>query len=329
MARRDEARAVRAWRRAVALDPQCGIAHRNVGFTLFCRRRRLPQALEHYRAALARYPDELDFYVEAVRVMALMGRTDERVAFLEGAPPSVRRSDKWVKAYAVALQDAGRPADALDAMSGQDLVPWEGEYQMRHCWVECHLALGRHALAGRDLERAEHHFNESLQYPPNLLIGEPYHTQRSIGLYHLALAAEVRGDEVGARILHVRSADERHRIRHSRGVEAIYYSALSARWLGRRAQARAMLRPLARRRRHRQRRRSPTLGEWLGFDRYRHPFGTGLALKGLGRYDEARRALRMVNQLYGPQAEAMWHLKTLKRFGLDAIRALKRHGNSP
>jgi len=323
-ARRDEPSALRAWRRAVALDPGCAIAQRNIGFTLFRHRRRLPDALEHYRAAIDRYPDELDFYLEAARLLALMGRTDERVTLLENAPASVRRSDNWIKAYAVALQDADRPADALAAMSGPDLIPWEGEYQMRHCWVECHLALGRRALAENDLDGAEHHFRETMRYPENLLIGEPHRTERSIGLYHLALAAEARGDREAARDLHAHSAGEPHRTTRALSAKAVYYSALSAQWLGRRGEARAMLRPLARGWRHLAHRRTLTLDEWFGFDQYRHVFRIGLALKALGRYDEARQALRMVGRVYGPQAEAMWHIRTLKRFGLEAIRTINR-----
>jgi tetratricopeptide (TPR) repeat protein len=311
--RGQEAEALREWRKAIQLNPKSGLAHRNVGFTLFRHGRRLTEALEHYRAALAAYPDEIDFYLEAVRVLMRLGKPAECVTLLESAPADLRKADKWIKAYALALQDAGRPADALAAMSGPDLIPWEGERTLRRAWVECHLALGRDALDQNDLDRAEHHFTESIRYPPNLLCGEPYHTEQSIGLYHLGLVAERRGHAEAARACHVAAAEEMHRLnRHLHATEAICYSALSALRLGRRAFARQLLAPFVRQWKHLRTHTDVTLNEWMGFDDYyRHPFGVGLALKVLGRSKEAKEAFRIVLDRYGPHPEALYHLKTL------------------
>lgn len=319
-----EADALREWHRTLAELPEEGIAHRNIGFTLFRHRRDLPEALEHYQAALVAYPDNIFFHLEAARLLALMERPEERLALLERVPADLKRGDLWIMEYAVALQDAGRPREALEAMmAGPDLIPWEGERRMRQSWVECHLALGRQALAQDDLDAAEHHFNETLRYPPNLLFGEPFHTERSIGLYHLALAAEARGDTAKARDLRETAAGEERSAsarRRFRAAEAYYYSALSAIHLGRPEQAEEILGRTAQAWNRMKDRPIEPLDERFGFDAYREPFAVGLALKALGRFDEAEEAFRRARQMYGPQAELIWHLATLRLFGLEAIR---------
>jgi tetratricopeptide (TPR) repeat protein len=142
----------------------------------------------------------------------------------------------------------GTPEKAWRIVGQRRFQPWEGgEGEALGQHARTHLALGRRAYGRGDHAAAAAHFRAALAAPPNL--GEAWHllVNRSRLDYWLGLALAAQGDlaEAGR---HWRAAarfkGDFQSMRVRAYSEMTYYSALAAERLGRRRDARRLLRAL-------------------------------------------------------------------------------------
>ena len=196
-------------------------------------------------------------------------------------------------------------------MTSRRFQPWEGgEGLSLDVFVRAQVALGRAGLARGRAEEARRHFQAALTPPENL--GEARHPLANPGdvYYWLGCACAAANDPAAAReaweVAGEMKGDfqEKHVISYS---EKTYYAALAGMKLGRRRQAKALLRTLLAHARRLPREPAKidyfatSLPTMILFDDDLQArrvttarFLEALALQGLGRTAEARRLFRGV-----------------------------------
>jgi tetratricopeptide (TPR) repeat protein len=137
-----------------------------------------------FREALAGPPEiRREAGPALAQAQRLMGDAPAALATLDAAPPEDRASDRWALERGVALLDAGRSAEAIDALArvadaelADDAAYWRARAQM---------AQGDHAQAAEGLRSAAQRFEHS--------------DLRAWMVHDLGAALSAAGDHAGAR----------------------------------------------------------------------------------------------------------------------------------
>ena len=243
--------AIAHWERAARLKPRFASVWRNLGLAYFNILEDPARAGRAYERAVALAPAHARLLFERDRLWRLLGvPVAQRLAALEAKPELVRRRDDLSLEFCELLNQAGRHQEALAYLEARQFQPWEGgEGLALEQHVRTHLALGRRALAAGDATEARRRFEAALTSPPNL--GEAKHllANESPIHYWLGVACAAMGDGRAARRAWETAASfkgdfQEHAVRAC--SEMTYFSALALEKLGRRREARALLRAVRR-----------------------------------------------------------------------------------
>jgi tetratricopeptide (TPR) repeat protein len=113
-ARRYDAEAAKAYRRAIQLDQGFAEAHNNLANVLW-RKSKDAAALDHYARAISLKPDYAGARTNLALVKAEVGALDEAVALIEAIPAGERTAAAW-RGLAMVLRQAGRLDEAHAAI---------------------------------------------------------------------------------------------------------------------------------------------------------------------------------------------------------------------
>ncbi|HMD60084.1 MAG TPA: DUF5107 domain-containing protein, partial [Opitutaceae bacterium] len=247
--RRRHAEAIGLWERSVKLDPRNAVAWRNLGIGCYNVLGRPAAARAAYERAFAADRRDARLLYERDQLWKRLGvRPAARLRELRANPTLVRSRDDLSVELCALHNQTGSPRRALRILAARRFQPWEGgEGLALRQHVRTHLALGGAALRRRETGAAVRHFLAALSAPENL--GEANHplANQSDIHYWLGLALRRSGDIAGAREHWEKAARFRGDFQDMspRGFsEMTYYSALSLRSLGRRAEANRLLRDL-------------------------------------------------------------------------------------
>lgn len=237
--------AIALWEQSAKLEPDFPIVWRNLGIGTYNILEQPEKSKRAYERAYALSPTDARLLFERDLLWKRLGTAaTKRLAALEKHLAQVRRRDDLSVEYVDLLNQVGRHADALAYLGSRRFQPWEGgEGLARTQHERTHLALGREALAAGDAAKALHHFETALVAPPNL--GETKHllANRSDIDYWLGCAAAALGDNASAEKVWTAAAGFRGDFQE-RAVrqysEMTYFSALSLRKLGRKAEAKKL-----------------------------------------------------------------------------------------
>jgi tetratricopeptide (TPR) repeat protein len=172
-----------------------------------------------------------------------------RLRELRRHPHLVRLRDDLSVELCALYNQTGAPDQALAIITRRKFQPWEGgEGQALAQHVRTHLALGRRALQQQESRPAIHHLRSAMAAPENL--GEAKHLLANQSDLHYWLGRSVPG---GARRCR-RGRAQWHRAAEFQGdfqamtvravSELTYYSARALECLGRKREARRLLRDL-------------------------------------------------------------------------------------
>ncbi|MGO9207384.1 MAG: DUF5107 domain-containing protein, partial [Candidatus Limnocylindrales bacterium] len=249
--RRRHAEAIGLWESAVQLDRRNAVAWRNLGIGYSNVLRRPHAARRAYGRAFSANRHDARLLYERDQLWKRLGVSPaRRLLQLRRHPGLVRSRDDLSVELCALYNQTGSPERALRILQSRRFQPWEGgEGLVLRQHVRAHIALGRADLRRRAPDAAARHFRAALSAPEN--IGEASHllANRSDIHYWLGLALHESGDTPGARSHWEKAAGFRGDFQ-GMSVRAFsemtYFSALSLRSLGRRAEAKRRLRGLLR-----------------------------------------------------------------------------------
>jgi tetratricopeptide (TPR) repeat protein len=247
--RRRHREAIRLWELAVRLEPGNAVAWRNlgIGYHNIIRNRRA--ARRAYERAFRASPRDARLLYERDQLWKRLGESPvRRLRELRRHPGLVRLRDDLSIELCALFNQTGRPDSALAVLAGRRFQPWEGgEGQALGQHARAHLALGRRALRAGEASRAAGHFKAALGSPENLGEARHFLANQSDIHYWAGRALAAGGDAAAARghwIAAAQSKGDFQAMSVRAFSEMTYYSALSLRCLGRKAEARRLLRGL-------------------------------------------------------------------------------------
>jgi tetratricopeptide (TPR) repeat protein len=247
--RRRHQEAIALWEQSVRLEPGNAIAWRNLGIGCYNVLRQPAKALHAYERAFRANPQDARLLFERDQLWKRLNfRPNRRLGeFLRHRALVEQRDDLSVELCAL-FNQTGASGRALPIISHRKFQPWEGgEGQALGQHVRTHLMLGRQALEQHQPAAAIGHFRAALTAPENL--GEAKHLLANQSDIHfwLGTALAAHGDTDGARRHWTIAADfkgdfQTMSIRPY--SEMTCYSARALEKLGRKAEARKLLRGL-------------------------------------------------------------------------------------
>ena len=295
--------AIRCWETASRLEPGFSIPWRNLGLAYYNVRRDPQRARACYLRALEANPHDARLLSELDQLLKRQGVSPaERLARLEAYLDLVEQRDDLSVERATLYNQLGQPQKALEIILSRRFHPWEGgEGRVSEQYELAHILLGRAALESGRAAEALAHFEAAKTYPESL--GEGRYAQASVAhLDYLAgLAREALGDMAGAKASFQRAAEPQPGF-----SPATYYQALALRKLGDEGAARKLLGVL---RDHALQQleaaRKPgfatSVPQFVFYEedpqkphRVAYTYLLGLALLGLGQFDEAEKAFAEV-----------------------------------
>jgi len=207
--RTDEA--MQQWREAVKLDAGFAVLHRNLGLGALRWENKPEEAIEHYRHAIARNPNDFRYYLDLATILLQdVKRPEEALALLHSAPAALQ--EKWQVAARIAevLAQLRRYNEALDILGRHKFFPWEGARQMHALYANCLAGLAEEAAAAADHPRALAHLEAAMEYPRNLSVGKPVKPQDARAYLLAAREAAALGDQAKHDRYLAIAADEAH-----------------------------------------------------------------------------------------------------------------------
>jgi len=247
--RRRHREAIRCWERAVRREPGNAVAWRNLGIGYGNILRRPAAARGAYERALRARPHDARLLYERDQLWKRLGESPvRRLRELRRHQPLVQARDDLSIEFCALCNQTGAPHEALAVIARRRFQPWEGgEGLVLGQHVRTHLALGWRALRQRTVASAINHFRAALSAPPNL--GEAKHLLANQSDIHFALgcALAAGGDDAGAHAEWTAAAEFKgdfQAMTVRAFSEMTYYSARALQRLGRKAEARRLLRTL-------------------------------------------------------------------------------------
>ncbi len=247
--RRRHAEAIERWEQSVKLDPTFATAWRNLGIGYFNHRKKPAQARTAYERAFRANPADARLLYERDQLWKRMGvSTRSRLRELEKHPALVALRDDLSVELCALYRLAAQPEKARELLAARHFQPWEGgEGQVLGQYTGAQLALGAKALEKGDADAAVVAFSTALEVPENL--GETYHPLANRSEIHFWLgeahAAAGRRDEARRWwSLAARARGDFQQMSVQSFSEMTYFSACALERLGKKAEAKKLLRDL-------------------------------------------------------------------------------------
>ena len=244
--------AVACWEQAAALDPSFPTTQRNLGLAYYNKRAEPARALAAYERAFALDPDDARVLFELDQLRRKLNHAPAaRLQFLAQHLPLVERRDDLTIEYVSLLNLRGRYAEALECLLRRQFHPWEGgEGKTTGQYVASLIGQAQALLAAGQPAQAAHCLEQALVFPPNLGEGKLPNAPENNIYFFLGLARAATGLEDQAQACWARAAqgssDPASPLYYNdQPPEMIFYQGLARARLGRAAEAREIFQKLA------------------------------------------------------------------------------------
>lgn len=244
--RKRHIQAIFHWRQAVSLNPNFGLAWRNLGIGLFNIEGNVAASLKAYETAFSLDSNNGRLLFEFDQLAKKAGvPLAQRLEKLEQHRHLVNKRDDLTVEIATLYNQTGQPEKASAIIKVRNFHPWEGgEGKVLAQHEEYHRRLGYQALRSNAFTEALSHFTQALRSPLNL--GEARHLLAADAHIHyeIGLCLAGHGDKRGAESHWKRSADSSGDFSSMAVCEYSpidFYRALSLGALGRSAEQKNLL----------------------------------------------------------------------------------------
>ena len=220
--------AMQCWERAIAHNPQMGLAHRNLGWGYRHHQRDIGRAIACYEKAIEVNPNDPVYYAELDTLMEQNNETVERrLAIFAGRHDVVKHYQQALLREVMVLLQAQQYDRAIGILDSSFFHAQEGNRQVHDVHVDLHLLQGLKCLAEDRNEEALAHFKRADDYPVNQQIIRSSDYEKNAEIYYqTAVCLAVQGDmsEAEAYLKRARSAVGEN--------SALFYQGLTLEKLG-------------------------------------------------------------------------------------------------
>ena len=230
--------AIKWWEKSAALDGSLAVVHRNLALAYDLTENDTTKAIASMEKALALNQKNPLYYYELDRLYETGNVPPEkRLAAMEGNPAVVaQRSDSLSQQIEILIL-LGRYDQAVGLLGAHNFHNWEGQSSIHDIYMDALLLRGQQNFTSGKYREALKDYNASLEYPPNLGVGQPYRQGRLLEVYWLkGVAYEALGDKTKAKEMFQQAAPEPDSPRE-RQPEMAYYQGLACQKLGRTGEA--------------------------------------------------------------------------------------------
>ncbi len=230
-------RAIAHWERAVQLEPELAIAHRNLGWGYQQHLGDPQRAIRAYETAIQHQRQDPRYYLELDKLYEKQGADlEKRYALLTGNHEYVaRRPDALLQEIKV-LTLYGKSEQAIDYLVNHFFPRQEGVDNLHDIYVDACLAQGLTELEAGRRTKALHYFELADEYPANHQIARNPAYQRNAQIKYLQALAK---DKKAATALFREVAEM-----EVRDPRYQYYQALALQQLGRETEVNALARSI-------------------------------------------------------------------------------------
>ncbi|MEW6753817.1 MAG: DUF5107 domain-containing protein [Candidatus Latescibacterota bacterium] len=227
------------WQEAVARGSSESAVYRSIGWVAWRKDGDPRAAVDWYRQAVERRPDDYRLYIDLDQIRAALGDGARlRLDALLAAPALVRARGSIVARMAQFHADLGEYDQAIALLESRRFDPWEGATGLRLIYLDAHVGKGDQLLEAGDLAGARASFARALEYPISLGVGKSWRPSDAAVLYRAGLACQRAGDGAAARAYWQEALGETH---HPVASQERVYVEMCRLALGQKAEAAAML----------------------------------------------------------------------------------------
>lgn len=228
---------VTQWEKAVQLEPQLAIAHRNLGFG-YSQAGNNKQAVTAYEQAIRYNKNDPRIFIELDQIYEKTGKpAKERLALMEKNMEIILKHDDAVIRLLTLYNETGAYDKAINILDNRHFHVWEGGGQVHNLYVDAHLLKGIKFLNNRKYTQAAKEFELADLYPANLEVGRPTSGGHSPKVfYYMGEAYKQMGNATKARESYQVAANAQVQHWHQLSDE-IFFKALSMRELGQNSDA--------------------------------------------------------------------------------------------
>ncbi|MBE7177333.1 MAG: DUF5107 domain-containing protein [Mucilaginibacter polytrichastri] len=249
--RRQYTEAISLWERSAQLDRQFPTVWRNLGIAAYNKQNDPQKALACYEHAFALDTSDARVLMELDQLRKRLNHpAEERFAFLERYPETVRERDDLYLEHIALLNFAGNYTEALELLLARKFHPWEGgEGKVSGQYVFALVQLAKNQLEQSGYSQAIALLNEAKVYPHNLGEGKLPGARENDLEYWTAVACEAMGDEASAKHYFERAAQGDAEpaaaiFYNDQQPDQIFYQGLALKKQGEKGRAEAIFRNL-------------------------------------------------------------------------------------
>jgi len=189
--RKDDA--VAAWQKALALNSNYSVVHRNLGIVAWKMDDDTSAAIPQYEKAVALRPDDQTACRDLATLYQKSDQWSKARDLLEKTLPAERYRSDVIELLARTYHHLDEDEKAAALIDSRSFQAWEGQRSLYEIYRDVHVALGKKAMEAKDFKKAVAEFRRSLEYPPNLGVGRPERANETEQKELLAKALAVAG----------------------------------------------------------------------------------------------------------------------------------------
>lgn len=228
--------AIRAWEKAVALDPEFAIAFRNLGVGYSQIHNDISSAIACYEKAVeinktdARLYYELDVLYEAANI-----ELEKRLDLLKDNEQIVAKRDDALARLTALYVLTGDYDAAIKILTTHHFNVWEGGGDIHDVFVDAHLLRGLAFMRDEQYSLALADLSMAGQYPDNLEVGRPIYDEKAgrLAFFLGQLYEQLKNKSEAQKFYHVAAEQTVH-------GELSYYQAMALSKLSRQTEADAL-----------------------------------------------------------------------------------------
>ena len=179
-------RAIRDWKKAIALDPGLSIAYRNLGWGQYYSQDDLPAAIASYERAVENNREDPRYYYELDVLHQRHGTPiEQRLRLLQGNHQHVEKHALALVREIMVLVQSGDYDRAIQYLSDYFFPIQEGNRRLHDTHVDARLLRGLQRLRQGQHQSALEDFVAADEYPENQQVGRRARYERNPQIYYL------------------------------------------------------------------------------------------------------------------------------------------------